>query len=177
MLPMKIASALLVMVLLIPLCQGCVGTRDISSQRPYSSLIGKKYILRQSCYVYRTRETGDRLFVGNASVGHFLPEEVTPHFIGRQTGGGVTIEGILPQGTMFTIVSCEEERHPEDIFRRLKATFQNASFGGQALDVSDLTDMSKEPPAFRETLAVPVEDGSAKIETPNPAPKPTPAAP
>jgi len=154
---MKTVSSILVTILITLCIQGCVSTRDISSQFPYSGMMGKKYVLKQSCYIYQTRETGTNLFVGNASVGHFLPEEVSSAYIGKQINKKTIIIGFLPRDSVFTIVGCDEERRPEDLFRLFKAKFGDGPFVGQTLDVSDLTDMTKNPPEFRKALAVPVE--------------------
>jgi hypothetical protein len=115
--------------------------------------MGGKYILQQDCYIYQTQETGTNLFVGNASVGHFLPEQISPEFINKKIDNDGLIVGILRKGTMFIIVGCEEERRPEDLFRRFKVRLESSSFQGLICDVSDLTDMSKNPPVFRDSLA------------------------
>jgi hypothetical protein len=140
------------------LLQGCVSSRDISSQVPYSELIGKKFVLQQNCYVYWFKENKSPLSVGidETGNGQFLPNKVNAEFIQKELKY-VRISGIMPKGSVFTIVGCIEERRPEDTFRRFKATFENTTTQWGVLDVSDLTDMSKSPPEFLENLAKPVE--------------------
>jgi hypothetical protein len=145
------------MILTAFLFQGFVSVRDLSSQSPYSEWLGKKFVLQQSCYVYQTRETGSELFVGNASVRHFLPEDVSSNFINQKIGKDGLIVGILPQGSVFTIAGCKEQRSPEDVFDRFEAIFQNTSYQQQIFIVSDLTDMRKTPPEFLQNLAKPLK--------------------
>ncbi len=148
---------LLVAILMTFLFQGCVGTRDVSSQSPYSELMGKKFVLQQDCYVYRFKdENRIRIGIDGGGYGQFLPNQVSPEFIQKQLKY-VEIFSIMPKESLFIIVGCEEEREPENTFRRFKAMFANSSIQGQVLDVSDLTDMSKTPPVFREKLAAPIQ--------------------
>jgi hypothetical protein len=148
---------LLVAIALSVVYEGCTSVSDVSKQTPYSEMIGKKFVLLQDCYVYQTKETGTNLFVGNAAVGHFLPVEVSSAFINKKIGKDVLIVGILYDGTIFKTVRCEKQQSPEDMFLHYKAQFEKSSFNGPTLDVSDLTDMTKNPPVFRDGLAKPLE--------------------
>jgi len=148
---------LLVAIALSVIYEGCTSVSDVSTQTPYSEMMGKKFVLLQDCYVYRTKETGTNLFVGNAAIGHFLPVEVSSAFINKKIGKDVLIVGILHEGTMFKIVKCEKQQSPEDVFLRFKVQLEKSSFQESILDVSDLTDMTKNPPVFRNGMAKPLE--------------------
>jgi hypothetical protein len=75
---------------------------------------------------YTKKEKQSSLSVGtDRSGGQFLPNEVSNKFIQKQLKY-VKIWGIMPKGSVFTIVACEEERHPEDTFRRFKAKLENS---------------------------------------------------
>jgi hypothetical protein len=107
--------------------------------------------------VFRTSETGTNLYVGNALIDHFLPEEVDSNLVGRNFGKDVVIVDVVRKGTVFQIARCYESGYPENAFRQYQVRFDDVSLGGALLDISDLTDMTVRPPVFREEFAEPVK--------------------
>src|SRR5262249_7472261 len=136
------------------LCLGCQSTRDLTFESPYSQFIGKKVVLVQDCYLYSFKTREARLRVGKGA-RQFMPEEVNEAFVGKRFKY-VEIFGLVRQGSVLTIVSCLEERDPEHVFRRFQGIGDDSPVEGQVVDLSDLTDMTDNPPTFREDMARPV---------------------
>ena len=159
---MKLRSAIILTAIpMALLLQGCASDRDISSQSPYSELVGKKFVLLRDCYIVRTMSDHSQIGVDSATRGGYayMPKEVSPQFIHRRVDQDVEIAGILPKGSVFTIVGCEERRSPENDFKMFKATFevQNPEFQGLVFNIAELTNMAKGTPTFLNDLAKPVE--------------------
>src|ERR1700679_63330 len=108
------------------LFQGCVErTEDVSLQSPYSELMNKKFILHQDCYIYKYLDDRKRLFVGNYSRDYSeLPKEVSSQFLGKQFNS-VIIVGIVPKGSVFTIVRLEIAYTFESSYRDVFASFED----------------------------------------------------
>ncbi|HSY74353.1 MAG TPA: hypothetical protein VK810_02695 [Dongiaceae bacterium] len=150
---------LIIILAAIPMAllfQGCKSVRDIGSQSPYSEMIGEKFVLEQDCYIFRFKDKRDTLFVANSSMVRYLPDIVSLE-LAQKKYKNVEIVGIIGKGSVFTVVACMEEKSPEDIFQRFKATFDNPSFNGEIIDVSYLTDLTKTPPEFEAISAKPLE--------------------
>lgn len=134
---------------------------DISSISPYVEFMGKKYILQQDCYVWKSFEGRTQIWVESPSINnHYLPKEVNPEFIHEKIYQNDEIIGIMPKGSVFTIIGCEQERSIDYNYRRFKATFEDSLFQGTIFNVSRLTDMTKNPPAFKNDLAKPLDQNA-----------------
>ena len=111
----------------------------------------------QDCYVYKYLGSKNELRAGLdfSCSGQYLPKSVSPEFV-QMRYKDVYIISILTKGTTFKVVACEEERRPEDTFRRFKAIFENELFKNQIIGVSDLTNLGENPPTFLDGLVKPL---------------------
>jgi len=137
------------------LFQGCTSIKDLSSQSPYAEWMGRQYVLEQDCYVFKVNDNPSVPFVGRDL--YRLPADVAPQFVDEHSNED-KILGILQKGSKFTIVGIHEVRNIEGVVRDFEATFDEKTgrFHGAVLNVRFLTDWTKIPPVFNETLAMPV---------------------
>ena len=154
---MKFRSLIILAVIpMVLLFQGCSGRiENVSSQSPYSELMGKKFILQQDFFIFNFLDDQQRKLVGNSSRCSALPKEVSSQFIGKRFNS-VVIVGIVPKGLAFTVVRLQVERTIESSYRDVMASFEAPSLRGQIFDVTFLT-KEKKPPEFLDSLAKPSE--------------------
>jgi hypothetical protein len=133
---------------------GCHTTiRDIGSLEPYSKTIGSKYMLMQDCFLFSYSDTRSKVFIGNSSCAIYLPDKINEVFVGKRIGE-VYIFGIVHKGAIFTVVGVEQNDSFETgTVREWKVIFDDHRFGEQVCYATDLTDILKNPPTFRENLA------------------------
>lgn len=138
---------------------GCEKKIDLSSQEPYSQVIGKSFVLQQDYYIFKFNDSPD-LLIGKISE---IPDEVNPKYIGFRFHEGVII-AIVKQQELFQIQKIIETETIEDSYYDYYASIPprniliNASFLAtrETFHNPPFTKTWSDPPIFDPKAALPL---------------------
>jgi hypothetical protein len=98
-------------------------TIDISDKSPYSEAIGKKFVVKQSMYIYQADYYSKNAIISieglkGIAAGR-MPNVVDERYIGTIAGNG-TIHGVVKKGQIITISHVVIEKGFEDCYGKLR---------------------------------------------------------
>ncbi len=160
--------ARLIILSLALACSGCSITKNISNQPPYNQCIGKKFILKEDMYIFKFHGSfqGAIARPNNGMMG--LPRYVNKKYLEDDHFGKnnhyLTILGIVPKGSIFTIITVINRRTFEGAYVDFLIDFDDFPItkkGLLSIDICNLknppyTPHWSDPPIFEAKFAEPL---------------------
>ena len=130
----------------------CTTRETLTDIRPYSSIVGRHYVLKSDCYTFYDLGNRKRLFIAIPKVGSTLPRDLESKQLPRKFGD-MTINGFVQKGSGFVVVKVVRERTIEGSCYHYVADVTTAGVRLSLVDVTLLMDLTKEPPTVPVEIA------------------------
>ena|SRR2546428_7518941 len=130
----------------------CRTQETLTDIRPYSSIVGRHYVLKSDCYTFYYRGNRKQLFIATPKVDSTLPRDLESRQLPRKFGS-ITINGFVQKGSEFVVVRICREHTIEGSWYYYLASVTTAGARLSMVDVTPLLDTTKQPPVVIAEIA------------------------